>query len=38
MDFSIIFLVQIIVTSLFCCLAAIFDVKTGNYAGACVWS
>lgn len=29
MDFSIIFLVQIIVTSLFCCLAAIFDVKTG---------
>ena len=29
MDFSIIFLVQIIVTSLFCCLAAIFDVKKG---------
>lgn len=29
MDFSIILLVQIIVTSLFCCLAAIFDVKTG---------
>lgn len=29
MDFSIIFLVQIIVTPLFCCLAAIFDVKTG---------
>ena len=29
MDFSIIFLVQIIVTSLFCCLATIFDVKTG---------
>ena len=29
MDFSIIFLVQIIVTSFFCCLAAIFDVKTG---------
>lgn len=29
MNFSIIFLVQIIVTSLFCCLAAIFDVKTG---------
>lgn len=29
MDFSIIFLVQIIITSLFCCLAAIFDVKTG---------
>lgn len=29
MDFSIIFLVQIIVTSLFCCLAVIFDVKTG---------
>lgn len=29
MDFSIIFLVQIIVTFLFCCLAAIFDVKTG---------
>lgn len=29
MDFNIIFLVQIIVTSLFCCLAAIFDVKTG---------
>lgn len=29
MDFSIIFLVQIIVISLFCCLAAIFDVKTG---------
>ena len=29
MDFSIIFLVQIIVTSLVCCLAAIFDVKTG---------
>lgn len=29
MDFSIIFLVQIIVTSLFCCLDAIFDVKTG---------
>ena len=29
MDFSIIFLVQIIVTSLFCCIAAIFDVKTG---------
>lgn len=29
MDFSIIFLVQIIVTSLFCCLVAIFDVKTG---------
>ena len=29
MDFSIIFLVQIIVTSLFFCLAAIFDVKTG---------
>ena len=29
MDFSIIFFVQIIVTSLFCCLATIFDVKTG---------
>lgn len=29
MDFNVIFLVQIIVTSLFCCLAAIFDVKTG---------
>ncbi len=29
MDFSIIFLVQIIVTSLFCYLATIFDVKTG---------
>lgn len=38
MDFSIIFLVQIIVTSLFCCLAAIFDVKTGIISNKLIFS